>query len=134
MVEIPEHELFFKTSRSGGPGGQNVNKLNTRVTVFFDVANTACFSNIEKLRIMNELRTRVNKDGVIHVVSQRHRTQRANREAAVERLGELLAGALKRAPRRGKTAVPRWSRQRRLEDKKRRSTLKRQRSERDFEL
>ena len=125
---------FLRLLAVAGRGGQNVNKLNTRVTVFFDVANTACFSNIEKLRIMNELRTRVNKDGVIHVVSQRHRTQRANREAAVERLGELLAGALKRAPRRGKTGVPGWSRQRRLEDKKRRSTLKRQRSERDFEL
>jgi len=133
MVEIPEHELFFKTSRSGGPGGQNVNKLNTRVTVFFDVANTTYFSDVEKRRIIRRLRTRVNKDGVIHVVSQRHRTQRANREAAVERLGELLDGALKRLAKRRKTAVPRWSRQRRLEEKKRRSTLKRQRSQPDFE-
>jgi ribosome-associated protein len=134
MFEIPEHELFFKTSRSGGPGGQNVNKVNTRVTVFFDVANSACFSNIEKRRIMRRLKTRINKDGVIYVVSQRHRSQRANREAAVTRLCELLDGASKQPRKRRKTAVPGWSKQRRLEDKKRRSALKKQRSGRDFEL
>jgi len=134
MIEIPEHELFFKTSRSGGPGGQNVNKLNTRVTVFFDVANTACFSNIEKRCIMRELRTRVNKNGVMRVVSQRHRTQRANRQAAIQRLTDLLAGALKKTPKRRKTTAPQWARQRRLEEKKQRSKLKKQRSQQDLEI
>jgi len=134
MIEIPEHELFFKTSRSGGPGGQNVNKLSTRVTVFFDVANTTCFSNIEKRRIMRRLKTRVNKNGLMRVASQRHRTQRANRQAAIQRLTVLLAEALKKPPKRRKTALPQWARQHRLEEKKRRSNLKKQRSQQDLEI
>ena len=94
---IPEDELAFKFSRGGGPGGQNVNKVNTRVTVFFDAANSRSFSDEQKERILRRLASRADKDGVIRVVSQQHRTQKANRDAAVERLEELLKGALKKA-------------------------------------
>jgi ribosome-associated protein len=132
-ILISEEELVFKTSRSGGPGGQNVNKVNTRVTVFFDVTNTASFSDIQKKRILRKLATRADKDGVIRVVSQRYRTQKANRKAAVGRLQQLLGGALETRAVRKKTKVPEWAKQRRLEEKKRRSALKRQRAERDFE-
>jgi len=128
MIEIPQENLVFKFSRSGGPGGQNVNKVNTRVTLFFDVAGCESFSDGQKQLILRRLATRANKDGVIRVVSQRYRTQRANREAAVERLGELLREALKKRAVRKKTKVPKYAREKRLEEKKRRSMLKKQRT------
>jgi ribosome-associated protein len=133
-ILICEDELVFKVSRSGGPGGQNVNKVNTRVTVFLDVANTVSFSDIQKKRILTKLATRANKDGVIRVVSQRYRTQKANRKAAVERLQQLLRGAVETKAVRKKTKVPGWAKQRRLEEKKRRSALKQQRAEKEFEF
>jgi ribosome-associated protein len=133
MIEIPEQELVFKTSRSSGPGGQNVNKVSTRVTVLFDVANTACLSDSQKKRALKKLATRASKAGVIRVVSQRYRTQKANRRAAVERLQELLRKALSIKPVRKKTWVPMWAKERRLEEKKRRGTLKRERAQRNFE-
>ncbi len=134
MIEIREEGLVFKYYRSVGPGGQNVNKVNTRVTDFFDVAGARGFSDSQKRRILKRLATRANKNGVVRVVSQRYRTQRANREAVVERLGELLGEALKKKVVRKKTKVPEYARQKRLEEKKRRSLLKRQRAERDFEF
>lgn len=134
MVEIPEEKLVFKYSRSGGPGGQNVNKVNTRVTVFFDVANFGSFSDAQKRRILKRLATRADKNGVVRVVSQRYRTQKANRAAAVKRLVELLTEALKKKPVRKKTTVPEYARQKRLKEKKRRSMLKQQRAEKSFEF
>jgi ribosome-associated protein len=134
MIEIPddiyinEEELVFKVSRSSGPGGQNINKVNTRVTLFFDVANCRSLSETQKRRILTRLATRADKNGVLRVVSQKYRTQRANRRAAIERLQELLAGALKTLPKRKKSKVPYAAKQRRLEEKRRRSLLKRQRS------
>ena len=133
-VFISEDEFVFKASRSGGPGGQNVNKVNTRITLFFDVGGCAGFSEIQKRRILARLSTRADKNGIIRVVSQKYRTQKANRRAAVERLQELLRGALKTRPVRKKTKVPERARLRRLEEKKRRSMLKRQRAEKDFEF
>lgn len=132
VIEIPEENLVFKFSRSGGPGGQNVNKLNTRITLLFDVAHSESFSDVQKRRILTRLSTRANKNGVIRVVSQRFRTQKANRTAAVERLRQLLAGALKTRPVRKKTRIPYAAKQRRLEDKRRRSLLKQQRAKRNF--
>lgn len=127
-IFIPEERIEFKFSRSGGPGGQNVNKVNTRVTLFFDVAGCESFSDGQKQLILRRLATRANKDGVIRVVSQRYRTQRANREAAVERLGELLSEALKKRAVRKKTRVPKYAREKRLEEKKKRGALKKQRA------
>ena len=127
---ISEDDLVFRFSRSGGPGGQNVNKVNSRVTVFFDVAGCCGFSDVQKKRIVNRLRTRASKAGVLHVVSQRYRTQSANRRVAVERLVELLRWALKQPAVRKKTKVPYRAVQKRLEEKKRRGMLKQQRTKR----
>ncbi len=104
------------------------------MTVLFDVAGAQGFSDGQKKRILKQLATRANKDGVIRVVSQKYRTQKANREAAVERLGELLRGALKKKAVRKKTKVPEYARQKRVEEKKRRSLLKKQRAEKSFEF
>lgn len=121
---IDPGQLVFKYSRSSGPGGQNVNKLNTRVTLFLDVTNCATLSPSQKKRILNKLATRADKNGVVRVVSQKYRTQNANRRAAIERLTSLIADALKRKLRRRKTSVPKWAKEKRLTEKKKRSQLK----------
>lgn len=133
-IFIPEDELVFKFSRGGGPGGQNVNKVNTRVTILFDASNSRGLSDEQKELILKGLASRADKDGVIRIVSQRYRTQKENRKAAIERLEELLRGALKKKKVRKQTRIPEKARRERLEKKKRRSILKKQRAERDFEL
>ncbi len=129
---ISDDELLFKASRSSGPGGQNVNKVNTRVMLLFDVAGSPSLSAWQKQRIVSRLATRVDKRGVLRVVSQKERTQEGNRRAAAHRLAQLLAEALKRGPVRKKTTIPAGARERRLEDKKRRSRLKQQRTRDDW--
>jgi len=131
-IFISEDELVFKVSRSSGPGGQNVNKVNTRVTLLFDVANCNSFNDEQKQRILKHLATRANKAGILRIVSQKYRTQKANRKATIERLCRLLSEALKTHPVRKKTKVPKWAYQRRLEEKKRRGLLKQQRTKRNW--
>jgi ribosome-associated protein len=124
---ISEEELTFVTSRSGGPGGQNVNKLETRVTVRFDLASPS-LDDARRARIRERLATRVSRAGVLAVTSQRHRTQAANREAALARLVELLREAFaEREPRRP-TRPGRAARAQRLRAKRLRSHRKRERS------
>ncbi|MBN1360657.1 MAG: aminoacyl-tRNA hydrolase [Sedimentisphaerales bacterium] len=129
---IDDSELVFKASRSSGPGGQNVNKLNTRITLLFDVAGSPSLSAEQKQRIGRKLATRIDKRGVLRVVAQKDRTQEANRQAAIDRFTQLLAEALKRRPVRKKTKVPAGARERRLREKKRRSSLKQQRSRKNW--
>lgn len=126
-LEIPDEELEFATSRSSGPGGQNVNKVNTRVTVLFDVDRSAELSEERRELLRERLGGRISRAGVLRVVSQRHRTQLANRDAAVERLVGLLRDALTEKPERVPVRVPRAMKERRLEEKRRRGGLKRER-------
>jgi len=125
---IPEDVLVFKVSRSSGPGGQNVNKLSTRMTVLLDVGDCPSLSDAQKRRILARLANRADKNGVIRVVCQKHRTQKANRRGAVERLQQLLAEALKTRPVRVETEVPHAARLRRLDQKRQRGLLKQQRA------
>ena len=127
-LSIPEEELQFKASRSSGPGGQNVNKLNTRMTLLFDVENSPSLSPQQKELITKRLFTRINKKGVLRVVCQRHRTQAANKRTAVERFLDLLGDALRRRSPRRKSQIPVAAKRRRREEKERRSRLKRLRS------
>ncbi len=115
-------------SRSPGPGGQNVNKVNTRVTILFDFDACPAIPTLEKSRIRSMFRTRLSKDGRLRVVSYRHRTQAKNRRSAEERLIELLAQAMKREKTRKPTRPSVGSKRRRLLGKKQRSELKKQRS------
>lgn len=128
-LSIPEEELHFKASRSSGPGGQNVNKLNTRMTLLFDVRNSPSLSQRQKESIRRRLATRINQEGVLRVVCQRHRTQAANRRGATQRFVELLVDALKKRRPRRKTQVSAAVKRRRREERERRSRLKRSRSE-----
>ena len=127
-LEIPEEELDFATSRSSGPGGQNVNKVNTRVTVLFDLDRSAALSEEQRELLHLRLGGRISRAGVLRVVSQRHRTQLANKDAAVERLASLLRDALTEQPERVPLRVPRQAKERRLEEKHHRAELKRERS------
>jgi ribosome-associated protein len=127
-LDIPEGELEFTTSRSSGPGGQNVNKLSTRVSLLWDVEASASISAEQRELLLSRLPGRINRQGVLRVVSQRHRTQLANREAAVRRFAELVGEALTEAPKRIPVRVPASVERRRLEDKRRRSRLKRERT------
>ena len=127
-LSIPDEEVSFTTSRSGGPGGQNVNKLETRVTVRFDVAGSPTLSEEQRQRLRERLATRITREGVLHVTSQKHRTQGENREAAVVRLAELMAEALREETPRKATRVPKAAKRRRVDAKKRRGQRKRERS------
>jgi ribosome-associated protein len=130
-ITIYEDELRFMFSRSAGPGGQNVNKVNTRVTLLLDIRNSPSFSEPQKKTILSKLDTRTDKNGVIRVASQKFRTQTANRKAAAERLRVLLNDALKKNTVRKKTAVPLRIKLKRLEEKRKRSLLKKQRTKVD---
>ena len=127
-LSIPDEEVSFVTSRSGGPGGQNVNKLETRVTLRFDLAGSASLSEEQKARLRERLATRITKAGILQVTAQRHRTQAANREAAVERFAELLRESLREEAPRKKTRPSRAAKARRLEAKRRHSQRKRERA------
>jgi ribosome-associated protein len=127
QLTIPDEELSFEFSRSGGPGGQNVNKVSTKATLLFDVEASPSLTDVQRSRIMSRLRTRITKTGILRVSSQRHRTQRANREAAVERFAELIGEALHPKRPRRRTRMPKAVKERRLQEKKRRGELKRRR-------
>ena len=121
---ISDDDVVYRFSRSAGPGGQNVNKLNTRVTLLFNLTGCRGLTDEQKKRLLSRLSGRISDDGFLKVVSQRHRTQSANRRSALHRLAELLEAALKEMPVRKQTAVPHTAKQKRLRRKRRRSELK----------
>ena len=127
QLSLPLNELRFSYAKSSGPGGQNVNKVSTRVTLRFDVVNSPSLSLHQKQLIQNHLRTRTNKEGVLRVVSQKSRSQASNREAAIERFTMLLRESLHEISPKKKTSIPRAARKRRFEEKKHRSLLKERR-------
>jgi len=127
-LEIPEGDLEFVASRSGGPGGQNVNKVSSRVTLRFDLERTTALSPEQRSRIRTKLSSRINKDGVLQVTSQVTRSQDLNREDAVARFAELLRKALHREKARVATRATRSSKEQRLQEKKNRTQIKQARS------
>lgn len=131
-LSIPANEISFTFTRAGGPGGQNVNKVNSKVTLWFDVDNSSSLSGHQKIRIKQRLAGRINKEGALQVSSMQFRTQKANREDVLRRFISLLSAALKEKPRRKKTRIPRKAKEARLRAKKRRGQLKAVRSKQDW--
>ena len=127
-LDIPEEDLVFTASRSGGPGGQNVNKVSTRVTLEFDVEHSTAFEDEQRAQIRKRLANRINKDGMLKITSQKTRSQELNRTDAIERFASLLRDALRTQPRRIPTRVSRAAQDRRLEEKRKRTKLKLSRS------
>lgn len=123
-LNIPLSELSFSFSRSSGPGGQNVNKVNTRVTLSFDVENSLNLTERQRELICRRLSTRISKKGVLRIAADSCRTQQGNREEVVRRFAGLLRQALHEQRSRRKTRVPKGAKQRRLSAKKNRGRLK----------
>lgn len=124
-LDIPEDELSFSASRGGGPGGQHVNKVASRVTLRFDVMNSPSLSRDQRAALLEKLGSRLTRDGVLLLSSHESRSQAANREEVVRRFAQLLREGLQRPKKRRPTRPTRGSRERRLESKKRRSGVKR---------
>jgi ribosome-associated protein len=122
---IPLRELEFRFSRSGGPGGQNVNKVASRVELLFDPARSEAFSPAERERILQALAGRTEGGGILRVTSDESRSQWENRQRAMAKLAELVAAALRPRKKRRPTRVPRAARLRRKESKKRQGSKKR---------
>jgi ribosome-associated protein len=126
-LSIDESELIFSASRSGGPGGQNVNKVASKVTLTWDVEQSSGLTDEQRATIRERLAARINQEGVLRVSSQQTRSQHGNREIAQEKFVELLRGAFREKPARKRTRMPKAAKERRLGAKKERSQLKRAR-------
>lgn len=128
-ASLLESELRFATSRSSGPGGQNVNKVNSRVTLKFDVPNSRLLTDPEKAVILAKLRSRITAGGVLAISSQEKRSQAQNRDDTIRKFDQLVARAFVRPKSRKPTQPTKASRETRLKRKKQHGEKKRRRRE-----
>jgi ribosome-associated protein len=124
-VVLPEDELAVEAARSGGPGGQNVNKVATKVVLRFRPGTSSALSDAQRARVLERLAHRLTKEGELVLHASGHRLRSRNLEEARERLAGLLAEALRVRPPRKATRPTRASKRRRLDTKRRRGEVKR---------
>jgi len=127
-----ESEIYFKTSRSSGSGGQNVNKVSTKVELNFDVANSKLLTEVEKQIIFSKLSNRINNKGVLKVTVQETRSQFENKDIALEKFRILIAGAFHKPKKRIRTKLSKGAKERRLSSKKKHSEIKKGRSKKNW--
>lgn len=130
-VVIPGWEMWMTVSRSSGPGGQHANKTSTRVTIYWDIANTTALSEARREQLQRRLSNRNNSEGMLFIDADDTRSQHRNKEIARERLAEVIAEGLKVKKRRISTRPSQRARKRRLENKRQRGQLKESRQSPD---
>ncbi len=123
MIDVIK-EIAFQTTRSGGKGGQNVNKVETAVIASFHIDSSLLLSDEQKKILKEKLTTRISADGYLKVKSQTHRTQLANKQESVEKINDLIKRALEKKKARIITKASKGSIERRLEAKKIKATIK----------
>ncbi|RKR82581.1 ribosome-associated protein [Mucilaginibacter gracilis] len=124
--------VHYKTSRSGGKGGQNVNKVSSKVELLFSIADSQLFNDDEKLLLNTRLQSRLNKDGFLQVVCDEERSQYLNKEIALDKLVDILVKALHQPKKRKASKPSKASKLARLDDKRRAALKKINRGKRDF--
>jgi ribosome-associated protein len=127
-ITIPEHELEIKASKSGGAGGQHVNKTSTRITVRWNIKNTIALNKEQKKRVLQKLQTQISKDGDLVVHNSESRSQQQNKKNALAQLIKLVRKGLFIPKKRIKTKVPKTAKEARLRKKAHRSEIKKMRS------
>ena len=125
---VPINKLQFAYARSSGPGGQNVNKLNTKVDLRFKISEAEWLDEEVKIKLNKDQANKINKSGELCLQTQTHRTQEANKKEAIEKLNEYIELAKQKKKERIPTQVPQWAKEQRIQEKKRRSELKKSRN------
>ena len=123
-IESILREVQFKTSRSGGAGGQNVNKVSSKVELIFDIRNSYVFTDLQKSKLIEKLAAKLDSEGLLHVVSQVSRSQPENKKIAADKLLKLLENGLKVTKKRIATKPKKSSKEARLNTKKRDGEIK----------
>jgi ribosome-associated protein len=121
-------EVTYKSSRSGGKGGQNVNKVETKIGLSFDIPNSKFFSDEEKERLLKKLSNRTDKNGILKITSQVERSQYLNKLRVNKKITQLIKSGLKKEKKRLKTKPTIISKENRIQEKKIKSYKKSQRS------
>jgi len=131
-LTIPQSELTFRASRSGGPGGQHVNTSSTRIELLWDLTHSQAVTDAVRARLLEKLAARLDAEGMVRIVASDRRSQGQNRDAAAERLAQVVRQALVVPKKRRPTRPTKASREARLSQKRRRGEQKRDRR-RDFD-
>jgi ribosome-associated protein len=129
-ILIPFEEIRISYTRSGGPGGQHVNKTSTQAELTFDLAHSSSLSNADRAWLLERLASKLDSSGILHISSQEFRSQLRNKNAAIEKLQNLLESAIRRPKPRKKIKLSKAAKETRLRSKKIAGEKKKLRGER----